>query len=326
MTRTEYYKRLGQILLNYKRRKTVLPYLPLRLWIEPTSHCNLKCVMCPNKDLDRKDKGYMSLDLFRKIVDEAKHFINEANLIHRGESLIHPDIFEMIRYASDAGIVTKLHTNATLLDEEKARGILDSGLHQLTFSFDGYDKETYESIRVNGCFEKTVANILGFLRLKEKLGATKPVTILELIDFPDMTKNVGRKDRDAFLDKFRGRALDHIRVKEIHNWAGEIQAGSKKGKSYAPCTFLWASLIIFWDGAVLPCTQDFFGDLAVGNVRDLSLAEIWNNPRMVEMRKKAVTKDIADIKTCSACDRPWRDKFLGVPREYILRLLLRKMP
>ena len=96
----------------------------------------------------------------------------------------------------------------------------------------------------------------------------------------------------------------------MHNWAGEI-GGPGKGRKYSPCTFLWASLIVFWDGTVLPCTQDFFGDLAVGNVKDATLADIWNGERMVELRKKAAAGDIADLKPCSACDRPWRDTFLG---------------
>src|SRR4030042_6815082 len=115
MTKREYYRRLWAIFRAYRKRETVLPYLPIRLWIEPTSFCNLKCVMCPNKDLDKKDKGYMTFGLFRKIVDEAKDFIHEANLTHRGESLLHPEFIEMVRYASDAGIGPRLHTTGPLL-------------------------------------------------------------------------------------------------------------------------------------------------------------------------------------------------------------------
>jgi len=325
MTRRNYYRRLFDIFRHYKKRSTRLPYLPLRLWIEPTSFCNLKCVMCPNKDLDRKDKGYMSLEMFRKIVDESRSFIHEANLIHRGESLLHPDVFAMIRYAGEAGILTKLHTNGTLLDADKSRRLLESGLDQLTFSFDGYDAKTHESIRVHSDFENTLGNIIRFLELKRDMRSKKPHTILELIDFPDLYREIRPEAKKEFLDRFRGLPLDRVRVKEMHNWAGEIQGGAK-GRKYAPCTFLWASLIIFWDGTVLPCTQDFFGDLGVGNVKDQSLAEIWNGERMATLRKKAAEGDIGGLKPCSACDRPWRTLFLGVPREYIWKLLLRRMP
>ena len=325
MTRAAYYRRLAQIFLAYKRRRTVLPYLPLRLWVEPTSLCNLKCVMCPNKDLPREEKGSMDFGLFTKVIDEAARFVAEANFTHRGESLLHPDFFQIVRYAHDAGIVTKFHTNGTLLDEEKARRLLVCGLDQFTFSVDGYDKATYESIRVNGVFEKTMGNIRRFLELKREAGAKKPTTILELIDFPDVYRRVDPATKKAFLGQFKGLPLDHIRVKELHNWAGEVE-GAKKGNAYSPCTFLWASLVIFWDGRVCPCTQDFHGVLDAGRAGEKSLAEIWNGPFMVNLRERAVRGDIKGLEPCGACDRPWRARFLGVPREYVWRLLLRRMP
>lgn len=324
MTKTEYYRRLVDIFLAYKRRRTVLTYAPIRLWIEPTSHCNLKCVMCPNKDLKPADRGFMDVSLFRSLIDEMRDSVHEINLTHRGESLLHPEFFDMVRYAAGSGVVTKLHTNATLLDEDKARALLESGLDQLTFSFDGYDKEAYEKIRVNADFDKTLARIEGFLRLKKDLQARKPYTILELIDFPEIAeKNPG--GRKAFLQKFKDLPVDHIRIKEMHNWAGEISPRPEKTK-YSPCTFLWASLIIFWDGRVLPCTQDFHGVLSPGRFGRESLMDIWNSGTMVELREKAVRGDIDDLHPCRACDRPWRKRFLGVPRDYLLRLLLRRMP
>ncbi len=46
--------------------------------------------MCPNKDLTKEQKGFMDFDLFKKIVDEAKDFVFDVHLLHRGESLLHP--------------------------------------------------------------------------------------------------------------------------------------------------------------------------------------------------------------------------------------------
>ena len=169
MTRLDYYRRLAKIFAAYKKKKVELDYLPVRLWIEPTSYCNLNCIMCPNKSLPKEKKGFMEFGLFRKIIDEARHFAFDVNLLHRGESLLHPDFFRMVRWAHDAGLFTKFHTNGTLLDEAKSRALLQSGIDQLTFSFDGYDKDTYEAIRVNADFAKTVANIVRFLELKKGL-------------------------------------------------------------------------------------------------------------------------------------------------------------
>ncbi len=325
MTKAAYYRRLWRIFRAYRARKTVLPYPPLRLWIEPTNWCNLKCVMCPNKTLEPAEKGYMEFGVFAKVIDEASAFVQEINFTHRGESLLHPEFFRMVRYAHDAGIVTKFHTNGTVLDEEKSRLLLGCGLDQFTFSFDGYDKATYESIRVNGVFERTLGNIRRFLELKKEAGAGTPRTILELIDFPGVYRDVPPETRRAFLRGFAGLPLDQVRIKELHNWAGEV-GEAPRGRTYSPCTFLWASLVVFWDGRVCPCTQDFHGVLDAGNVRDATLAEIWNGPFLVAMRERAARGDVAGLEPCGKCDRPWRKRFLGVPREFILRLLMRRMP
>jgi radical SAM protein with 4Fe4S-binding SPASM domain len=324
MTRFEYYRRLWRIFRSYKRKETLLAHLPVRLWIEPTSVCNLRCVMCPNKDLPPAQKGFMDLDLFKKIVDEAKGFVSDVHLLHRGESLLHPDFFEMVRYAHEAGIVTRFHTNGTLLDEDKARRLIEAGLDQFAFSFDGMDKETYESIRVNADFERTVGNIVRFLEIKKELGAGKPVTFIELIQFPDAAKKFDRAARRAFLARFKGLPLDRLHIKELHNWAGEA-GPAPISKAYSPCTFLWHALIIFWDGSVLPCTQDFFGSYTLGNVRDSTLREIWNNDKMVRLREKILARDVADLETCSRCDRLWRSQVFGIPREYLGRALRRNM-
>jgi len=119
MSRKDYYGRLLQVYRSYRRKKTRLAYLPVRLWLETTSVCNLRCVMCPNKDLNERREGFMDFPLFRKIIDEARRFVFDVNLIHRGEGLLHPEFPRMVRYSHDAGIYTKFHTNATILDEAR---------------------------------------------------------------------------------------------------------------------------------------------------------------------------------------------------------------
>ena len=61
--------RLGQLLLDFRLRRAKVMGRPFRLWIETASCCNLRCVMCPNKALAADQKGLMSLDLFKKIIE-----------------------------------------------------------------------------------------------------------------------------------------------------------------------------------------------------------------------------------------------------------------
>lgn len=325
MKSAKYYLRLFRLFFHYKKKSAVLPYLPVRLWIELTSDCNYKCVMCPNKELKKEDKGYLDFSLYKKIINESQEFIFDVNLAHRGESLLHPQVAEMIDYAKKRNIFTRLHTNGSLLTEEKSYEIIQAGLDRLSFSFDGYDKETYERIRKQGDFDKTIKNIIRFLEIKKAAHQKKPVTAIEVIDFGKETSDKLAGAKKEFMNNFRNLPLDELAFKELHNWAGEIKKKKHYGE-YLICPFPWNALIIYWDGSVLPCTQDFFGYYVLGNVKDSSLKEIWNSEKMVDLRKKLITREIEELSTCSNCDRLRRKGFLGVPREYLWKFIAKRMP
>lgn len=325
MNAISYWLRLIRLFYHYRRKSTNLPYWPLRLWVELTSFCNYRCIMCPNKDLDKGHKGYMDMDLYKKIVDEATGRVFDINLAHRGESLLHPRIIQAIAYAKTKGMYTRLHTNGSLLTEELSREIIHAGLDRLSFSFDGSEKKTYEKIRVGGDFDTTMANIARFLEIKKETRSKKPVTAIEVIHFDDPAAQDSQKAKDSFKKRFENLPLDSFVMKELHNWAGQIDKG-KPGKNYTLCPFPWNALVIFWDGSVLPCTQDFFGGFIAGNAKDSSLEDIWNGEGMRYIRQKLATHDIGDVKTCSVCDRVWREGIFGVPKEYLWKFITKRMP
>lgn len=166
--------RLLQILWHYRvARSSRVTYNPYRLWIEPTAICNLRCPHCPNDRLAQQGHlGFMDFELFRKLIDESSPWVHDINVHHRGESLLHPRLFEMVEYAGKRGVYTKLHTNATLLDETKAHSIVGTPLDLISFSFDGFDAATYERRRPPARFQTTLENILRFLRLKAEGGTS----------------------------------------------------------------------------------------------------------------------------------------------------------
>lgn len=325
MTALKYWARLLRIFYNYKKKSAKLAYPPVRLWVELTSCCNYKCIMCPNKDLKEEDKGFMEFDLYKKIINESQNIVFDINLAHRGESLLHPQIIEMIEYAKQKNLFTRVHTNGSLLTEEMSQKIISSCLDHLSFSFDGYNKEQYEKIRIGGDFNKTVNNIVRFLEIKRKSHAKKPTTAIEVISFSSSKKENLTYEKKIFLSRFKDLALDTFVIKKLHNWGGELKKNHLQ-KEYSICTFPWNALTIFWDGSVLPCTQDFFGNYLLGNVKDSSLMEIWNSEPMVELRRKLAKRKIKDLEICSKCDRLWRKGILGVPHEYLWKFLTKRMP
>lgn len=319
----DYYRRLFALYRSYRRRDLVVPVPPLRLWIELSSRCNLRCPFCPNRDLPAKEKGDMDWPLFKKIMDQAQAFAFEINLHHRGESLLHPEAGRFIRYASSRGVLSKLHTNGTLLTGKVGEEILRSGLQRLSISFDGVDAAAYEKNRSGANFEQVTENIEAFLRRRRQLGQKTPRLAIEM-----MRLSPGRselKKQKEFVRRFKELGLDELVLKEAHNWAGHLP-GDAAAEILSACTFPWNALAVFFNGTVSPCAQDFFGRLDLGNARATPLLEIWNGAPMQRLRRTFAAMNLSECVACNGCDRVRRPTLGGLPREYLKRMLFKHMP
>ncbi|MBT0160757.1 radical SAM protein [Candidatus Bathyarchaeota archaeon A05DMB-2] len=272
--------------------------------------------MCPHGLPELKAKrGHMRWDTFVRIVDEAQHFAHEADLFGGGEALLHPRIFDMIRYTREAGIHSRLHTNATVLTEEKSRKLIESGLDYLSFSFDGYSKEEYERIRVNASYEQTLDNILTFLHIKQELNCSKPYTVIQVIETKPLDEKLRQKRRDLQAH-FVDLPVDKFRFIHRHNYGGKVEGLPLQARAhFTPCTFPWYAIFILWDGTIVPCCVDWWGEYSLGNIAKTSLTEVWNSDRMINLRQKLTSKEsYLEIAMCANCDRLWRQEQLGVPQ------------
>ncbi len=313
--------RMARIFRDFRRRADRVHALPIRLWIETSSACNLRCVMCPNKDFPPARKGVMELGLFRKIVDEARHFAHDVYLHHRGEPLLNPALFDMIRTARAAGLTTRFHTNGVLLDEDKARRLLEAGPDLVSFSVDGFTPETYERIRAGAVFERTVTNILRLAALRRERKLKRPYIVIEKIRFRQREDARDAGAVGALRRRFLEAGVDEIIEKEEYTWAAPDAPRPEGVRSASPCTFPWYAMVICHDGTVTPCPQDFHAHLALGNVRESTLAEIWNGDKYRDLRRR-LAGDLESLPLCRQCDRLYRKTVGGVPLQYMLTFLV----
>lgn len=313
---------LAQILWNYKRNKAALNSMPTRLWIESTSVCNLRCIMCLNEKIPQNDKGFMDFSLYKKIIDEVKSYVRDIYLHHRGEPLLHQDLARMIRYAKDNGINVRFHTNGTLLNQKLASDILSAGPDLISFSIDGFTKETYNKIRINADFDKTISNISEFLKLRKAVHKTKPYVIIEEIEFPGYKDYYKSDLKKEFSKRFKDLGLDELIFKKLYNWAGDYDTPEKTStaKIRTKCTFPWYASVILWDGTVSACPQDYFGKIKLGNIQNKTLKEIWNDNTYTTLRKN-ILYSLKDLSPCNKCDRLWRKQIAGVPFQYLFSFL-----
>ena len=207
------HPRTAQFLFHWMRGSTVLPYLPLKLHLEPTSVCNLRCPMCPQAiDAVKGDTGYIDLDLFRKIVDESAPFVREINLFFRGEPLLHKSMPELLRYGRSKGARLHVNTNATILRDKQARMLIEDGASKVTISFDGPDKATYETMRKGARYEVTLENVRHFLALVKEYRANGwkvPYTVMQVI-LPYDPQSPGPSIPEHMKALFAGLPVDEL--------------------------------------------------------------------------------------------------------------------
>ncbi|MBI4765560.1 MAG: SPASM domain-containing protein [Deltaproteobacteria bacterium] len=315
-------KRLVRIGKAFRKGETSLSYFPSRIWIELTNHCNLKCPLCPNQNLPKENKGYISPGLFKEIVDQVQGQVNDLYLFHRGESLLHPNLIELIDYAQSRKIPCRIHTNATVLSEAVSKEMLNAGLDVLSFSFDSGRPSLYEKSRYPAKFEKTLGNIKRFLQLKMESRKRKPVTILQMMG---IEKNHRELERKPFVSSLKSLGLNRVVLRRPHNWGGAIsgplESPVKQSGPFFSCTFPWYALIVYWNGLVGPCPQDFFARMIMGDLKKKSILEIWNGPEMQELRQKIKDREHRFLDPCRQCDRPRRKTLAGVPTEYVKTFL-----
>ena len=101
---------------------------PIRVALEPTNLCNLKCPMCPvSNPKPGAQRGFMDFDLYKKLVDQASEFAVDITLVGGGEPMLHPQIIDFIKYAKSKKMRVRMDSNATLITEEKAKALIKSG-------------------------------------------------------------------------------------------------------------------------------------------------------------------------------------------------------
>lgn len=139
-----------------------MAYPPPRLvfW-ETTAGCNLRCVHCRRLTLAEQltPQDLTTEESFR-LVDQIAQVGKPVFVLSGGEPLFRPDIFEIARYASDAGLPVALATNGTLIDAAVAQRIKNCGVKRVSVSFDGPDAATHDAFRgLDGSFDAALRGV-----------------------------------------------------------------------------------------------------------------------------------------------------------------------
>jgi MoaA/NifB/PqqE/SkfB family radical SAM enzyme len=279
------------------------PVLPEIVQIESTNICNANCVFCPRDEMHRR-QGVMSLDLYRKIVDECAELgITHVRVHNYGEPFMDRRLTEKVRYAKQKGIPeVGMISNGSLITEDVARGIIEAGLDAINISVDASGREVFESTRLGLNYDKVIANVERLVRIRSELERRRPKLILSFV------RQNNSADEQAFIEHWRAIA-DKIHITDLHNWAGTLHRESDVNY---PCYRPWLTFTVLWDGRVSLCCADFDGRTVLGDLNTSTIREIWNAPPYVAARHAHLESGGPDI--CRSCDLPRKDSPLWITK------------
>jgi radical SAM protein with 4Fe4S-binding SPASM domain len=123
-----------------------------------TQECNLKCKHCYSESAEGVAKDELDTQQSKNLIDDIASMGSKLLIMDGGEPLKRPDFFELVRHATSRGLRTVVGTNATLIDIDVAKKMIDAGVMAVQISVDGVSAQTHDWFRgVQGSFEKALA-------------------------------------------------------------------------------------------------------------------------------------------------------------------------
>jgi organic radical activating enzyme len=274
-----------------RRNRIRLRSYPIKLTVESTNICNLRCPACfTGADEFGRPRRHFDLELFRALMRELGPYLLEVEFHNWGEPLLARHLFDMIEEATRYAIHSTVSTNFSLpFDAARAERLVRSGLCVLGVSIDGARQSTYEQYRRHGDLDTVLRNCRLVLQTKRRLGTARPRMIWE---FHVFEHNQGDVERAQVM----ARELE-MDIAINRGWVvGPDQDLDPQYRYFADpeptrCHFLWGQAVVNPDGGVSPCCGAFYREDDVGTFalsaaagRPGMFREVWNGPRLQQAR------------------------------------------
>jgi radical SAM protein with 4Fe4S-binding SPASM domain len=304
--------------------------LPLKqINIPITDRCNLRCTMCPRQNTEGLIEVDIPEDALLSLLKTSGK-LSGILLQGLGEPLLYKNIFNVIaqlKHGMHGDSEVGLTTNATMLDEDTGRKLLDSGLDFLYFSVDAAAKETYEAIRVGADFDSVVRNIGRFVQSRGAMGIRRPRLMMNFVitqqnlheigAFAGLARELGIENVtfSHCLGAESGRTglVDKVKLKEQFEAVLSVTVGNGLNVYLPPlekareekCFFMERAVVLA-QGDVVPCHAMAPGYSTnkrrriFGNAREKPLEQIWEQEDFKEFRYRVLQGDFPS--ECTGCE------------------------
>lgn len=163
MERAKKYEHL-QMLYEYRKKLRKEPLLKF-LFFELTMRCNERCMHCGSYCGDVK-ADELPVQAYYELLDKVKRDFKPLPMlcITGGEPLLRKEFFDIMTYANNLGYRWGMTSNATLITDDVAKRLKETGMKTISVSLDGME-ETHDSFRrTKGGWKKAVEGIKNLLK------------------------------------------------------------------------------------------------------------------------------------------------------------------
>ena len=304
-------------------QKNISEYPLDSVFFEATKKCNLNCVHCYNPQTETKE---LQKEEVFNFISNIKELGALKMRITGGEPFMRKDLFEILRRAYSSLIDFSIFTNGILIRKEQIEELSYLNPEFIAISIDSINSKEYQKIR--GVDNKKVLNNLERI-LSQGIRTRANIVLFKGIndsyqsirDTLKYLKGLGMKKDDVSFDEVvpEGRGIklptynfsDRIGImKKISQLYKEVFEGmfiiktpegqERKIESY--CGLGESFFYLSSDGSISLCPMLNFGEYIIGNIKEKSLKNVWENSTLLSyFRKKEHIKG-SECEDCQKLD------------------------
>ena len=267
---------------------------PRSIRLEASSFCQLRCPSCPTTSraiYPVVGSGFLRLEDFRKLVDHNP-WVDAIELSNFGEIFLNPQLVSILEYAYRRGVKVSAG-NGVNLNTARLRtleAVVKFEVQFLSCSIDGASPETYCVYRVRGDFDAVIANIRTINAHKRAYGTELPRLRWQFVVFGhnehelplarQMADELGMKfcpklTWDNSFSPLRNPEFVRKQGRDRCYHAAGIRGGGTANSTWPNCAMGSGILPqVNWDGKMLGCCVNYWGDFGGNVFRDGLLATI----------------------------------------------------
>lgn len=313
--------------LSDLNRHAVQHNIPFGAHVDLTYRCDLACVHCY---LEERVKRELTLEEFTRVFEELSQLGCLMLLLSGGDLFLRPDALDILRAACERRFFVQIITHAGHITREIAEEIARMGIAEVKVSI-------YSS---NPVVHDRITKVPGSLRASlQAVSWLRELGVAVEMKCPVMEGNQGSQlEIPVLAAKYDCTyALDHS-IRAAQGFAGELPVGAGSGgcgdlrllnldleakaeiiqlqrpglasladldhrdPEQAVCTAGRSRIYIDPEGNVTPCLE---WEESAGNIRESSLAEIWNDAPLMHHARGLKRSSFSGCTSCenfSFCD------------------------